>query len=176
MGEQFVGIFAGKPHDVPATDVYRAAGVTLMALRARGPLGTLRQPMERTAAKNVDVMRKVCHESLLRRAEGGDADSMLPQAASAETFISALELLLDGPVDVGGCGGPEMQEWMLGCLARDPAARYATVQEALEGLDDGWSALETRLLAEREDDVVNKRSSAKSMTSMTSIPTDRTTR
>jgi len=167
--EQFVGLFAGLRCDSEATDVYRAAALALMALRARGPMDVpcySGPPQEGdTSRGGVNAVRQLCHERVLQRAEGRGggsgvarkeaaevarvADEALPPPEKAQAFAKGVQSLLDAKLDLKGCGSHELEEWFRRTLVREPSARIQTAAQALEDLDAAWSCLEARLLADR---------------------------
>lgn len=150
--EQLLGLFAGRDCETPATDVYRVAGISLMAVRARGPLASVDRPIDRTAAQSVDRLRRLCHEALLRRAESTGNEPVLLLEGERSEFATALSRLLAGALDLVGCGAPELEPWFRQSLAREPGQRHATAQVALEALDEAWSRLERREIEERRRD------------------------
>jgi len=147
--EQLLGLFTGRDCESPATDVYRVAGISLMAVRARGPLASVDRPIDRNAAQSVDKLRRLCHEALLRRAESTGNEKVLLLEAEKSEFATALGRLLSGAPDLKGCGSPELEPWFRHSLAREPGQRPTTAQEALEALDEAWSRFEQRELEDR---------------------------
>lgn len=161
--EQFVGLFVGVLCQAESTDVYRAVAVAHMALTARGPFGCRGHAVAPAASKTIDMLRRLCHEAVLRRAESTaeaehsrssascdeDLPVIPPPAEELEAFEAAYGRLLNFSPDLGDCGGTELQAFFEQCLARDGAERPATAADALELLDEAWTQVESRMLAER---------------------------
>lgn len=149
--EQLVGLFAGMPYALAATDIYRVAAIILMATCAHGPLGVQGRPVGRSAASDVDALRRLCKQAILKRAEfggreGASAALALPSTEERKAFAERLERLLNGRVSLRGWSIPELLPWMQCSLARETNVRYQTAADALEALDEGWSAFEEALL------------------------------
>mmetsp|Transcript_24591 Transcript_24591/g.68483 ORF Transcript_24591/g.68483 Transcript_24591/m.68483 type:complete len:567 (-) Transcript_24591:77-1777(-) len=164
--EQLVGPFVGEPCVFEATDVYRVAAVTLMAHRARGPLSSAAafgRPMKRSAELDIATLRRLCHESLLRRAEAQaspGAEMWRPSEEQRHLFVDALAHLVQGEVDLSDCNAPELHQWLRTCLARDFAHRHQTANEALGALDAAWASLEERVLREVREEQARSEASA----------------
>eukprot|EP00929_Paragymnodinium_shiwhaense_P123580 TRINITY_DN9760_c1_g2_i1.p1 TRINITY_DN9760_c1_g2~~TRINITY_DN9760_c1_g2_i1.p1 ORF type:complete len:605 (-),score=136.94 TRINITY_DN9760_c1_g2_i1:59-1873(-) len=148
--EQLVSAFVGKPCVSPATDVYRVAAVCLMALRAKGPLGAPGRSNKRQTEQHVDVLRRIGHQCVMRRAEGKtvDKEPWSPTDDDQEHMVNALKGLLAGKPDTGGLLNKELAPWFRQCLIRDAAERIQRPDDALDVLDDVWSVMEERLIEE----------------------------
>lgn len=145
--EQLVGLFAGIHCELSSTDVYRVAAIILMASGGRGALGEPGNSLERHAGAEVEDLRELCNHRMLQRAEGKAAPPEEQQLAERR-FANGLQALLSRVDAFSDCETPELLEWFRGCLARDPPKRFKDVDGALEALDEAWSKLEERMLAE----------------------------
>jgi len=147
--EQFLTLFAGRAYVTPATDVYRAAAVALMATCGSAPLGVQGKPVDRNAAPQISALRRFCKQAIQRRAECGEK-GLLPSNAEVVAFADHLEKLVGGSSNLIGCKAPELTSWFSRALMRESRARIQTASDALEELDSAWSVYELRLAKEAQ--------------------------
>eukprot|EP00747_Dinoflagellata_sp_TGD_P210074 gnl/TRDRNA2_/TRDRNA2_83404_c0_seq1.p1 gnl/TRDRNA2_/TRDRNA2_83404_c0~~gnl/TRDRNA2_/TRDRNA2_83404_c0_seq1.p1 ORF type:complete len:178 (-),score=32.74 gnl/TRDRNA2_/TRDRNA2_83404_c0_seq1:189-653(-) len=120
-----------------------------MAVSGQGPLGALGGVVLRPLLADVDVLRRLSHEAIMRRAEGGDGTSESSTDEEVRRFARSLEHLLHAKIALSKQHvASELKPWFERALAREPGGRYQTARDALEALDEAWAALEHRMLTE----------------------------
>lgn len=147
--EQFIALFAGLPCVTASTDIYRAAGIALMATCANAPFGVQGKAISRAAAPDMSALRRLCKQTILRRseAEEGQKDA-LPTADEVNSLSACLLRLLSGQANLSRCKAAEVVPWFQKALSREAGERFQTADEALEALDAAWSEYEERLTKE----------------------------
>jgi len=164
--EQFVEALIDVPCTTPATDVYRAASLLLVATRGRGPLAAPGGigPVAPDLVPCLDELRRCCREAILYRVEATVTDGNVPVTTAASTSsLLPLQQLLNAPLRfaVAGVGDSEQQAefvseqqaefigWFERALAKAPNMRFQGPRETLEAFDEAWSTWEARLIEER---------------------------